>query len=178
MEAGPGTRSFADDLAEVLIRGRLLLSSYAPLCAILAARTSDETRDVFAALAILGVLDAARLTWLSGKLAPSPRRLTEVHDAGSEVAGYLATYLLPFLVAPHPTHGELIGYLLYALVVVAVTIRSNLGIVNPTIYLLGWRIALVTLSDGRERYLICRHIPDSTEPVRVANFFGVLRTED
>lgn len=178
MTAGPGKRSSRDDLAEIILRGRLLLSSYAPLGAILSARTTGEARYTFAALAIAGLLDASRLTWLAGRLSTVPRSFAEVRDAGSEVAGYLATYLLPFLAAPHASVGDLVGYSIYAAVVIVITVRSNLGVVNPTIYLLGWRVALVRVHGGRERFLICRHIPPASAVVNVADFFGVLRTSD
>jgi hypothetical protein len=154
------------------------LSSYAPLNAILYARIDGSVRFAFAALAVVGLLDASRLTWLTGRLASVPRRFTEVRDAGGEVAGYLATYLLPFLAAPHASTGDLFGYGIYAVVVIVITIRSNLGAVNPTIYLLGWRVVTVTLEDGRERYLICRRVPAADTSLNVSELYGVLRARD
>jgi hypothetical protein len=178
VNAGPGPRRARNDVAEAVLRGRLLFSSYAPLNAILAALIEDDVRYLFALLAILGFLDAYRLTWWASRVARVPRTFREVKDAGGEVAGYLATYLLPFLAAPHADAGDLVGYAIYAVVVVVVTLRSNLGAVNPAIYLFGWKIATVTLQDGRERYLVCRRTPPPGEVVHVANLYGVLHARD
>jgi hypothetical protein len=175
---GPGPGSARDGLGHTLLRARLLLSSYAPLDAILFARIDGGVRYAFAFLAIIGLLDASRLTWLAGGVVPVPRTFVEVRDAGGEVAGYLATYLLPFLAAPHTTAGDIWAYVIYAIVVVIVTLRSNLGAINPTIYLLGWKVATVTLQDGRERYLVCRRTPARGERVNVSELYGVLHTRD
>jgi hypothetical protein len=175
---GPGSRGVRDGVGQTLLRGRLLFSSYAPLNAILFARIDGGERFVFAALAIVGLLDASRLTWLAGRVAQAPRIFVDVRDAGAEVAGYLATYLLPFLAAPHATTSDVWAYGIYAIVVIVITLRSNLGAVNPTIYLLGWRVVTVTLQDGRERFLICRHVPRSGERVGVRELYGVLQAQD
>jgi hypothetical protein len=167
-----------DTVGETLLRGRLLLSSYAPLSAILYARIDGNIRYLFAGLAIAGLLDAARLTWLGSRVAAAPRSFVDVRDAGGEVAAYVATYLLPFLAAPHPDTGDLWAYGIFALVVIVVTLRSNLGAVNPTIYLLGWRVVAVTLLDGRQRYLVCRQVPAPGERVPIRELFGVLQRAD
>jgi hypothetical protein len=175
---GPGPRKARDALGQTLLRARLLFSSYAPLNLILYARIDGGVRYGFLALGIVGFLDANRLTWLAGGLAAAPRSFTSVRDSGAEVAGYLATYLLPFLAAPHVDAGDIWAYGIYAVVVIVITLRSNLAHINPTIYVLGWKVVTVTLQDGRDRYLVCRRTPAPGERVAVTELFGVLHSKN
>jgi hypothetical protein len=156
---------------------RILLSSYAPLSLILFARIADVARYGFLVLAVLGFVDALRITDRVGKLNHVPRHIVAVRDAGSEIAAYLATYLLPFLAAPHAKTGDIIGYVIFAVVVSIVTLRSDLAHVNPTMYLLGFRVVTVTLDSGRERYLVCKKAPKANSTVYVAELYGVLQSD-
>ena len=88
---------------------------------------------------------ALRLTVLARTTSPVPRTFAEVRDAGSEIAAYLATYLLPLLAAPNPETGEIVGYAIYALLIVVITLRSDLAHVNPTLYVLGWKNIVTVL---------------------------------
>lgn len=93
------------------------------------------------------------------------------------VAGYLATYLLPLLAGPAPDTGDLLGYLVYGIVVAVVTLRSDLAHINPTLYLLGWKVVTVIQHNGDERYLICRRAPRVGQPARVTQLYGVLHAK-
>ena len=175
---GPGPHQARDALGQTLLRARLLFSSYAPLNLILYARIDGGVRYGFLALGITGFLDANRLTWLAGRIAAAPRFFTAVRDSGAEVAGYLATYLLPFLAAPHLDTGDIWAYGIYAVVVIVITLRSDLAHINPAIYVLGWKVVTVTLQDGRERYLVCRRSPAPGDRTRVSELYGVLHSQD
>jgi hypothetical protein len=105
-------------------------------------------------------------------------RFTLVRDSGGQVAAYLATYLLPLLAAPSPSTGDIVGYFLYGVVLVVVTVRSELIHVNPTVYLLGWTIVTVRLEGGREQYALCKRPPAVDVATMTREFHGVLRVED
>jgi hypothetical protein len=172
---GPAPRRRRDDFWEAVLRARVLLSSYAPLLFILFARVhSTPLRVIFLGLGLLGLGDALRLTLLAGDKQAVPRSFVEVRDSGSQVAGYLATYLLPLLAAPDPDAGDLVGYSIYAFLIVVITLRSDLAHINPTLYLLGWKVVTVVTVDARERYLICKQAPKAGEQVRVTELYGVL----
>jgi hypothetical protein len=159
------------------VRARVLVSSYAALNLILFARVeSTVPRLVCLALAVVGLGDGLRLSWLAGGTAAVPRRIAEVRDLGPEVSAYLATYLLPLLAAPTPTTGDLFGYGIYAVVVTLVSLRSDMAHVNPTLYLLGWRVASVTFVEGDQHYLVSRRVPVVGEMIRVTRLYGVLHT--
>lgn len=80
----------------LVIRLRLFLGSYAPLWFLLALRfTNFKLWIVMLVLGVIGLADTVRLVVLQPRnLSPSPYEVTGVSDHGSEVAGYLATYLL------------------------------------------------------------------------------------
>ncbi|MHB8234978.1 MAG: hypothetical protein ACYDHT_10030 [Solirubrobacteraceae bacterium] len=175
---GPGKPGRLDRLADTVFRGRVLLSSYAALDLILVARLHHWSpwRWAFLGLALTGILDALRLTILASRTGAVRRTFTAVSDSGGEIAGYLATYLLPLLAAPDPSTGDIAGYAIYAVLIAVVTLRSDLAHVNPTLYLLGWKIVTVTTRAGNQKYLVCRRTPRPGEPVRVTDMNGLLHS--
>lgn len=173
---GPGARSRWDGLQEAFFRARVLLSSYAPLNFILVARLSHwgVLRWFCVGLGVLGVVDAFRLTLLAKTRGGDDKVFVEVRDSGSEIAGYLATYLLPLLAAPNPGSGEIVGYAIYGVLIIVITLRSDLAHVNPTLYALGWKIVSVRTSAGHEQFLVCRTAPRPGHPVYVTDMNGLL----
>jgi hypothetical protein len=173
---GPGARSRLDNLQEAVFRARVLLSSYAALNFILVARLSHwgALRWCCLGLGVLGVGDALRLTLLAKTTGGDEKVFVEVRDSGSQIAGYLATYLLPLLAAPNPGTGEIVGYAIYGVLIVVITLRSDLAHVNPTLYVLGWKIVSVQTSTGREKFLVCRTAPRPEHPVYVTDMNGLL----
>jgi hypothetical protein len=112
------------------------LSSYAPLWLMLALRFEPcALRIGFSALA---VICAGVVAWLVARRStdrPSNTSLTVTGDAGADISGYLAAYLLPFLTANDPTVLDLLAYLIFLGVAGLVYVRSGLMQINPTVYL-------------------------------------------
>jgi hypothetical protein len=79
-----------------------------------------------------------------------------VGDHGSQVAGYLATYLLPLLVVPTPSLDDLVAYSLFLIVAGLVYVRSEMVEINPTLYVLGFRVLRVVSVEGFVGYAIVR----------------------
>src|SRR4051794_1777165 len=74
------------------------ISSYAPLWAMFALRfEATWLRVLFVLLCAFGVLVAVDLLRRGRQDRPSNTLITITGDAGSEISGYLAAYLLPFL---------------------------------------------------------------------------------
>jgi uncharacterized membrane protein YqaE (UPF0057 family) len=143
--------------SDLLVEVLLFLCSYAPLFLILAIRFRDPWLE-----AACGVLF---LVGLGGGLAVVLRyravsgqswKATRVEDRGYEVAGYLASYLLPFVTVPQPGWRDLVGYAIFLAVAAAVYIRSGMLQVNPTLYLLGWRVFAVNLGPHWTGYALSR----------------------
>jgi hypothetical protein len=132
-------------------RARLFFVSYFPLWVMVALRTLPAHHldrwssrwlgvAVFALLAGWSFLDGWRL--ISGAQETGPRRLyfSEVSSEGGNAAGYLATYLLPFLGIVPVDIGDWLAYGVYLFVALLVFIRSDLALVNPTLYLFRRRV--------------------------------------
>lgn len=122
-----------------VLRGRLFLSSYAPLFAILAARTAPGIGDrhlplwpfvVSSSLALVGLADG---WWLiGGAKRRGAIRVVPLHveEQGAAVAGYLPTYLLPFIGLTPNTIGAWLGYGVYLIVLFVVFMSSDFALVN------------------------------------------------
>lgn len=105
-------------------------------------------RVLFALLCALGVLVAVLVLRRGRRNRPSNTPITITGDAGSEVSGYLAAYLLPFLTIAAPPVLDGLAYLIFFLVAGVVYVRSGLMQINPTIYLLGRKVARGTTPAG------------------------------
>jgi hypothetical protein len=168
----------ADQVADrsiFVVRSQLFLSSYAPLFAILAIRFDGTAlKAVCAALAAFGLLYLVLVVWVVPRAAqPRSYPVQSVDDAAGEVAGYLATYLLPFVAVPSPTAADLAGYCILAVVVAVIFTRSELARINPTLYLLGWRVA--SIDTGQMRYyLVCRRLPRAGTSIDAVRAAGLL----
>ena len=160
------------DRSVFFVRSQLFLSSYAPLFAILAIRFKGAVlKTVCAFLAGYGLLYLVVVVWLVPRLAqPRSYPVDFVDDAAGEVAGYLATYLLPFVAVPSPSAADLAAYCIVGVVIAVIFTRSELARINPTLYLLGWRVAVIGTGAAR-CYLVCRRLPrpgTSVDAVRAA----------
>jgi hypothetical protein len=161
ISAGPPSRG-AGRLGPEVVASRvfLFLSSYAPLFAILAIRFQGTVlRSVCGALAGVGLLYLLIAVVVIKPLSQGrDYNLTKVEDASGEVAGYLATYILPFVTIPSPSGADIAGYCIFAGVVAVIFVRSDLATINPTLYLMGLLVAVVEFN-GTKRHLVCRRLP-------------------
>jgi hypothetical protein len=154
----------------------MFISSYAPLFLILAIRFDKlPLRLGCLGLCLLGVVDAlvltrrARSATLSYEITPQ-----SIEDLGAEVGGYLASYLLPFVTVSVPSGADLAAYGTYLIVAAVVYVRSDLVRVNPTLYLLGYRVLAITIgADKRREYLVTRHDRRPGERLQVVDVAGI-----
>ena len=151
-------------ITQDLVRARLFLISYVPLWLMVVCRTAPSLRQhwdgqatvvlIFAILAIWGVIDAIRLINGSRKTSPRSVMFGEISDQGGNAAGYLATYLLPFIGLIPANWGDWLAYGVYAVVAMIVFIRTDLTFVNPTLYLLRHRVVSANAYLPRDGSLI------------------------
>jgi hypothetical protein len=172
--AGPPVNQ-ADDRSALVVRSFLFLSSYAPLFIILAIRFQGAAlRGVCAGLAVVGLGYLAVVLWVIPRTTQQRvYPVEEVKDASGEVAGYLATYLVPFVAVTSPSAADVIGYCILALVVLVIFMRSDLAQINPALYLLGRRVASITVG-GCRYYLVCRRLPRSPGRIDAVRVAGLL----
>jgi hypothetical protein len=92
----------------------------------------------FCAIAVLLV---ATILHSATRVSAPNLPITDPRDQGGAVAGYLAAYLLPLLSIDGGGWRITAAYAIYLMTVYVVFIRSdNLVLVNPTLYIFGYRI--------------------------------------
>lgn len=146
---------------EGVLLSRLFVTSYAPLAIMLALRNSERVWPpqqaivfwCFAALGVIGLLDAFRLPRGAQRRGHRRVELSDIKDEGGQVAGYLATYLLPFLNIELDGWRSGAALAVYFIVLFLVFLRSDLALVNPALYIAGWRVVSAT-SNGRNILLL------------------------
>jgi hypothetical protein len=151
-------------------RGRLVLGtrlffvSYVPLWVIFAVQSGIlAVTVVFAVVAALGCIDAFRIIEAGLRRSVRHVEFTEISDKTGDAAGYLATYLLPFIGGPPTDLRGAVAYGLYFVVAWTVFVPSTLGLVNPTLYLLGWRV-VEAKRNGRVELIVCQDRPRAGSP--------------
>src|SRR5665213_465408 len=188
-------------VTENLRRVRLFFVSYAPLWIMVAFRSlpSHLTLSlsghvawgsvVFVILGVYGFIDGYRLISGAGKLGSHHAWFASVSDQGAAVGGYLATYLLPFLGLSPAKLGDWLAYAAYILVAMVLFVRTDLGLVNPTLYLYGWRVVsgiaanpdtlgkLIPANDSTPVVIICRDPANLGNGVDVVSLAGCLVTK-
>ncbi|MDX5460192.1 hypothetical protein [Micromonospora tulbaghiae] len=142
----------------MLMRILLFISSYSPLFTLLAIRFDQAwLRLVCAGLSCLGLVSFVLIFWLDGKKAKGAYRVVSVADAGSQVAGYLASYLLPFLTVSTPSTKDIVAYSVFLAVVCAVYVKTSLLQINPVLYLFRWQVFEIQDSRGFRGFVISRN---------------------
>lgn len=143
-------------MTELVRKSRMFFGSYAILFLLLALRFATPWLEIgFALLAIVGICDTIWIVvGVSRRTQADPMTFDSVEDAGSDVAGYLVGYILPFLTVSVPSVRDLVAYGLFLLVLGVIFVQSDMVQINPTLYLLGRRVQKVGTQDGWSGYLI------------------------
>lgn len=143
----------------------LFLISYAALSFIFAIRLwpNHVASGIFGLVGAYGIFSAWRML---ANAQNRPRRIFSVktiEDQGNAVAGYLATYLLPFLGGMPDGWNDWAAYGIYFFVAFVVFSKSSLGLVNPTLYALGWRVYYAEVNGNRSTLISKRVLRDGDE---------------
>ncbi len=143
--------------SDLIVELALFLCSYAPLFLILAIRFTEHWLEALCGgLFVLGLGGGLAVVLRYRGVSGRSWTATRVEDRGAEVAGYLASYILPFVVVPEPSWRDLVGYAIFFLVAATIYIRSGMLQINPTLYLFGWRVFAVSLGDRWTGYALAR----------------------
>lgn len=171
---GPATRSSREWLAHLITSARLFASSYTPLFAILAAKGWGTPFGWgFALLALFGLLETFSLLVHGSRAGTLYLDVTHIQEAGSEVAAYVATYLLPFVWVSPASARDIVAITLYLLTIFIIGHRARLYHINPTLYVTGRSIVSITTASGQRAYLVCTSIPKHKARIRVAQIHGL-----
>ena len=163
---------------------RLFLVAFAPLALILAIQASYDWRSceirmyVFwlaAAWAVWGFLDAWRLPRGALRKGSVQVRFYDIQDQSGAIAAYLATFLLPFVGFEFSTIQEVLGVLVFLLVVWAIFIQSDLAAINPTLYVFGFRVVRARVRSRAEIDPIVVVLVPRTSPLACDRSISVVR---
>jgi hypothetical protein len=122
------------------------LSSYSPLWVMLGLRFHPSWLRI--GLIALGLVCGAYAVFVLNRSArerPSNTTLTITGDAGADVSGYLAAYLLPFLTVAEPGAIDLVTCAIFVAVAGMIYVRSGLMQINPTVYLTNRKVLQATI---------------------------------
>ena len=127
-------------------RIRLVLSSYVPLFIVGIIRFDDfRLRIALGCIVFAGLASLVSLVRVSAnRVQPREATPTSVRDLSSEVAGYVAAYLLPFMTVDQPGLRDLLAYAFVLLTLGIVFVNSDLVGVNPILSICGYRVLQVS----------------------------------
>lgn len=146
-------------------RGRLVsrvelhLAASSPLFAMLAWRLAERFwwMLAFGLLATLGAMVIVLLLVVARRRREGdPFQLAKIVDLGDQVAGYVVSYLLPFLLPSDASTGEVWLTVAVLGVIGVVLVQSNQVHLNPLLYLFGYRVYAAIADDGQAYYLVAR----------------------
>jgi len=147
-------------MAQLAVDIQLFISSYALLFVLLGLRFHGlPLRLGCFAIGVVGIVALILIVRGIGHDEPEARRIERVDDRGADVAGYLVTYLLPFLAVAEPSVEDLSAYVLFIVIVGVIYVRSGMIYVNPLLYLFGYRLFSVTTSPDLDAMLIAKQPP-------------------
>jgi hypothetical protein len=149
----------------------LVFSSYTPLFALLAVRLEQPLlRYPLIALGLMGVGALVALLRLDAASSRTPRVVARVEEPGAEAGGYLASYLLPFVIDKNPDALDIVAYAAFLVIAGVVTASTGAVQVNPLIYLILRKVVRVTDTDELTSYVIVRHTPIKGQRIWVTGF--------
>jgi hypothetical protein len=115
-------------------------------------RSSATTTGVAWGVCVAAALLVVAIIGNAQRVGGVSRRISNPRDQGGAVAAYLATYLLPLLNTGGGDWRLTAAYAIYILTVYVVFVRSDsLVLVNPTLYMFGFRIYDVQVDSDDER---------------------------
>lgn len=101
-----------------------------------------------------------------------PLTITKSARKDSDTLSYLATYLIPFALAPPQNGYSLAALIVFFLVLGYLYVNSNMIYINPTLSLSGYHLFEVTIgSKGRTRILLARdndELPSTVNAVELS----------
>jgi hypothetical protein len=104
-------------------------------------KTSAAVAGIAIGFAALGLMIVVLLLYNARRAGAVQWKVYDPREQGAAVAGYLATYLLPLLAIQPGGWRVTAAYAIYLAVLYVVYIRSDsLVLINPTLYVIGYRI--------------------------------------
>jgi hypothetical protein len=155
----------------------LFLSSYSPAWLILAVRSFHRSTLLFwLSIGLASVSGGAFLlfVWIARRRGgPFEATVEEVEPRDAELAAYVATYLLPFVVVFGAKFQDVLALGLFLLFIGLLWVNSGLVYLNPLLALIGYHVFVVRItpiggtSDSVSRSFLLSHQRDLRAGARV-----------
>lgn len=133
----------------------LFFAAYAPLSLIFAIRSVERGKwhwgllwpgfTIWLLIAIIGFCSLFGFLRSFKHLNAIEVTVRDVQDLGPEVAAYTATYLLPFVAPTLSGWRDIASYAMYFAILFVIFIKSDLQLINPTLYIFHRRLSRVRL---------------------------------
>ena len=127
----------------------LFISSYSPALLILAVRSWHHATGLFWVSLGLAVLSAGAFLlfiFVARQGGPFRAKVDEVESQDAELAAYVATYLLPFVVVFGATVQDVIALGLFLFFVGILWVNSGMVYLNPLLALIGYHVYVARIT--------------------------------
>jgi len=140
------------------VRLELGLLSFAPALALLAFKARDDAAwfVVFALPALVGCMVGLVAIALVARGNPEPFTLEDIRDLGSDVVGYVGSYLLAAVVDVGESFEQNLVVAIALGLIIQIHIATGKVFINPLLYLVGYRVYEATTDTGVTYYLLAR----------------------
>lgn len=159
-------------MATIFTRVMLFFCSYFPLLLIVCVLQYDVWPWwVIAMLGAFGVgillFTCVYFSWVRHKAYVEQRKVTSFTRHDSEVMGYIASYLVPFVTFPLSNLKQIIALLLFVGVLLVIYVHSNMIYINPVLSLVGYRLYEIEIEQSqRSHYYIARKPLERNREIR------------
>ncbi len=146
-------------MGTLTVRIALFLSSYSPLLLILAIRDGFDNLVLSILFVIVPIATTLLLLLylrMAARQSPSWVQVASVQPKGTEIMGYIVTYLIPFLDFDLGNWWDFGALIVLLLAIGAVYVNSNLIYINPVLNFLGYHLFEITSDSGKPSALITK----------------------
>lgn len=148
-------------MPSLFIRCMLFLSSYFPLAVIFwVIFVAQQPVLAWSAVIVGGLGLLFTLVYIFGvvsRLEPIQGKIAERHEKGSDIMGYIASYLVPFATFSLSGWQQIAAFLLFMFILGVVYINSEMIRVNPVFNIIGYRLYEVTVENGEDSIYLIAH---------------------
>jgi hypothetical protein len=126
--------------------------------ALLAFKARDDAAwfVVFALPALVGCMVGLVAIALVARGNPEPFTLEDIRDLGSDVVGYVGSYLLAAVVDVGESFEQNLVVAIALGLIIQIHIATGKVFINPLLYLVGYRVYEATTDTGVTYYLLAR----------------------
>jgi hypothetical protein len=127
----------------------LFLSSYSPALLILAVRSFHHSAPLFWGSLVVATLSAGAFllfVFVGHKGGPFRAKVDDVEPQDAELAAYVATYLLPFVIVFGATIQDVIALGMFLFFIGLLWVNSGMVYLNPLLALIGYHVYVARVS--------------------------------